>query len=275
MSTTSTILMEDATGIIEQSRTLVDLLRGRAQRQTCDMAFTFLGNDGAAEASLTYAALDGRARAIGAWLQSLGAAQERVLLLYPPGLDYVAAFFGCLYAGAIAVPAYPPRFNQNLLRLQAIVADAQAKFALTTTQILTRLEPLFPQAEDLRALGWLATDALANDAASAWQQPGITGESLAFLQYTSGSTSTPKGVMVSHGNLLANSAYINQSFAHTAQSIAVTWLPAFHDMGLIDGIIQPIYTGFPCYVMSPLTFLQRPLRWLGHLALSRDAQRRA
>lgn len=262
MSTTSGVLVEEAADIIHSSQTLVDVLRWRAQTQPGDTAYTFLVNDAVEESRLTYAELDRRARQVGAWLQELGAARERVLLLYPPGLDYVAAFFGCLYAGAVAVPAYPPRFNQNLLRLQAIVGDAQAKFALTTAQILSRMEAFFPQAEDLRALEWLATDATDESAAGDWQNPCNTGESLAFLQYTSGSTSAPKGVMVSHGNLLYNSAYINHGFRHTAESVSVTWLPAFHDMGLIDGIIQPIYSGFPCYLMSPMTFLQRPLRWL-------------
>lgn len=262
MSTNSGVLIKESAGIINSAQTLVDVLRWRAQTQPGDTAYTFLINDVAEESRLTYGELDRRARRVGARLQELGAAGERVLLLYPPGLDYIAAFLGCLYAGAVAVPAYPPRFNQHLLRLQAIVADARAKFALTTTQILSRMESFFPEAEDLRALGWVATDGTDDAADDAWQNPCMTSEGLAFLQYTSGSTSAPKGVMVSHGNLIANSAYINNIFSHTDDSISVTWLPAFHDMGLIDGILQPLYSGFPCYLMSPMTFLQRPLRWL-------------
>ncbi|HZF41199.1 MAG TPA: AMP-binding protein, partial [Blastocatellia bacterium] len=158
--------------------------------------------------NLSYLELDQRARAIGAWLQSIGSAGQRVLLLYPSGLDYVAAFFGCLYAGAVAVPAYPPRRNRNMLRLQAIVANAGATAALTTTSSMSNVTNHFEHSPDLEKLHWLSTDGVAADLAGQWKEPNLRGDDLAFLQYTSGSTAAPKGVMVSHGNLLHNGSLI-------------------------------------------------------------------
>lgn len=241
---------------------LVDLLSYRAQNHSASTAYTFL-QDGETEAgSVTYEELDTQARAIASQLQSLVAAGSRALLLYPPGLDFIAAFFGCLYAGVVAVPAYPPRRNQNMSRLQAIVADAQATVALTTRFLLDNIEGRFDENAELTNLRWLATDNIANDLATGWQEPQLSSHTLAFLQYTSGSTGTPKGVMVSHGNLLHNSALIHQCFAHTPNSQGVIWLPLYHDMGLIGGVLQPLFGGFPVTLMSPVDFLQKPLRWL-------------
>jgi len=248
-----------------QPSTLIDLLRWRAVHQPTQQSYTFLLDGEAAEAHLAYAEVDRQARAIGALLQDAGAAGERILLLYPPGLDYVAAFFGCLYAGAVAVPAYPPnpaRLERTLPRLQAIVNDAQPLVALTTTPILSMVGLLSSMSPDFQNLRWLATDALPPTLADEWRDPAAQPSTLAFLQYTSGSTAAPKGVMLTHANLLHNSALIHRAFAHSTASQGVIWLPPYHDMGLIGGIIQPLYAGFPVTLMSPVDFLQRPLRWL-------------
>ena len=242
--------------------TLVELLRWRALHQADRRAYTFLVDGEAEEVHLTYQELDRQARAIGARLQSLEVAGECLLLLHPPGLAYIAAFFGCLYAGGIAVPSYPPRLNRPDPRLQAIVADAQATVTLTNTHILSNVERRFAHTPDLADLRWLDTDGVSSDLAEEWQEPAISEDSLAFLQYTSGSTAAPKGVMVSHSDLLHNSALIHQCFEHTPESRGVIWLPPYHDMGLIGGILQPLYGGFPVILMSPVAFLQRPLRWL-------------
>lgn len=242
--------------------TLVELLRWRALHQPEQPAYTFLVDGETQEIHLTYGELDRQSRTIGALLQSLGATGERALLLYPPGLEFIAAFFGCLYAGVVAVPAYPPRFNRSMSHLQNIVVDAQATVVLTTTSILSNLKQWFAEAPELAALHWLATDNAVSTLAEDWQEPGVGSNTLAFLQYTSGSTATPKGVMVSHGNLLHNSAYLDHNWEHTTDSVLVTWLPHFHDMGLIYGIIQPLYRGFRCIMMPPVSFLQRPIRWL-------------
>jgi acyl-CoA synthetase (AMP-forming)/AMP-acid ligase II len=243
-------------------KTLIDLLRWRAKHQPNRVSYTFLVDGETEEDTLTYGELDRQARAIAAGLHTLVSPGERVLLLYPPGLEYIAAFFGCLYAGAVAVPAYPPRRNRNLLRLQAVVADAQATVALTNASILTRIVPFFSQYPYLAPLRWLTSDSVAEGMENDWQEPVITGEALAFLQYTSGSTSAPKGVMLSHGNLLHNERLIQKVFRQNEDSIIAGWLPLYHDMGLIGNVIQPLFIGAPCVLMSPTTFLQRPFRWL-------------
>lgn len=241
---------------------LTAILRWRAATQGNTEAYTYLQDGEAAEVNLTYAELDQAARAIAGTLQQLGAKGERVLLLFPPGLAYITAFYGCLYAGAVAVPAYPPRQNRSLLRLQSIVADAQASFVLTSAAILARVEEWLPQNPDLAKLQWLSTDTIDSAAAAFWSEPDIRPETLAFLQYTSGSTALPKGVMVSHGNLMHNQEVIRTACAHTEQSTFVGWLPLYHDMGLIGNVMQPLYLGSRCVLLSPVAFLQRPLRWL-------------
>ncbi|KJH71677.1 fatty acyl-AMP ligase [Aliterella atlantica] len=241
---------------------MVDLLNYRAQNNSDQTAYTFLQGGEVEAGSLTYQQLALQARAIATKLQALNASGSRALLLYPPGLDFVAAFFGCLFANVIAVPAYPPRRNQNMNRLQAIVASSQAEIALTTTSLLGNIEASFAQSPELSQLTWLTTDDIASDLAEAWQEPAVDSNTLAFIQYTSGSTGTPKGVMVSHGNLLHNLASIHQCFAHTPDSRGVIWLPPYHDMGLIGGVLQPLYGGFPVTLMASVDFLQKPLRWL-------------
>lgn len=241
--------------------TLVELLDYRAQSQPNQTAYIFL-QQGAETGKLTYAQLAQQARAIAAYLQSIGAVGERALLLYPSGLDFITAFFGCLYAGVVAIPAYPPRPNQNLSRLQAIIQDSGSTVALTTTSLLTNLERQAIQNPELATLHWIATDAIASNLLQVWRSPEVTSDTLAFLQYTSGSTGLPKGVTVSHGNLLHNSALIQECFSHTPESRGVIWLPPYHDMGLIGGVLQPLYSGFPVTLMSPIDFLQKPFRWL-------------
>ncbi|MBM7114700.1 non-ribosomal peptide synthase/polyketide synthase [Archangium primigenium] len=245
--------------------TLLDLLTQRASETPDQRLYTFLDDAGAEEATLTFAGLEQRARRIAVALQQVAAPGERVMLLYPPGLDYVTGFFGCLYAGLIAVPAYPPdpsRLGRTLPRLQAIIDDAQAKVVLTTSFIASMGEFLFEQAPELRALHWLATDELAAGTEDAWRRPVLESGTLAFLQYTSGSTGTPKGVMLSHANLLNNLELISHAFQARADSVGVIWLPPYHDMGLIGGILEPLYKGMHTALLSPLSFLKTPLRWL-------------
>lgn len=248
--------------------TFLDLLRLRAREQPDRRAYIFLSDGEAAEATLTYGELDRQARAIGAALAH--AAGERALLLYPPGLEFVAAFFGCLYAGVVAVPAYPPdptRLAQSLPRLRAIVQDARPALILTVSPILAFAEALAASEPELAAPRWLATDELARASGDDWRRPPAVGAgTLAFLQYTSGSTAEPKGVMVSHGNLMHNSAHICRMGEHTVASVYVCWLPMYHDMGLIGGVLQPLYAGMLGVLLSPAAFLVRPRRWLRAIA---------
>ncbi len=242
--------------------TLIDILQYRAESQPDQTIYTFLLDGETEQIKLTYQELDQKAKAIAAYLQSLGAPQERILLLYPPGLGFVEAFFACLYAGAIAIPAYPPRPNRSIARIQSIIKDAQPSLALTTNSILNGLKRRAEQAPELKTLRWLATDDVNLQYAQKWQKVPSSGDDLAFLQYTSGSTAEPKGVKIAHNNLLHNLKAIHRSFQHSTQSQGVIWLPPYHDMGLIGGILQPLYGDFPVVLMSPLIFLQNPLRWL-------------
>jgi acyl-CoA synthetase (AMP-forming)/AMP-acid ligase II len=237
--------------------TFVELLRRNAAEQGGDVAFSFLGDD---EPSITWGELDGGARAIAALLLEEVEPGARVALLYPPGLDYPAALFGCFYAGAVAVPAYPPDVlapDRGLSRLRAILRDADVAAVLTSEAL----------AEPLRAvLGGarvLATDTLAGEGPA---PAAAAPDDLALLQYTSGSTAEPRGVMLSHANLTANSQAIHVAFGTSPSTRSVIWLPPYHDMGLIGGILQPVYVGFPVTLMSPLTFVRRPLRWLRALS---------
>ena len=242
--------------------TLVDLLRHRSYHQADQIAFTFLRDGEEEQDCWSYQMLDKRARAIAVHLQSLNSSGKRALLIYPPGLDFIAAFFGCLYANVIAVPVYQPRRNHHLQRLQAILDAAAATIAFTTEAIKARIAPWLAEVPSMQAISWCATDQLDHEQATLWEEPAVSANTLAFLQYTSGSTGNPKGVMVSHANLLHSSADQDLTWEYTPESAIVTWLPVFHDLGLIFGMLQPIYKGIPCYMMAPVSFLQRPARWL-------------
>ncbi len=241
---------------------LVDILRKRAQAQPDRIAYTFLVDGETKEVNLTYQQLDQRARAIAADLQAFCQPGDRALLLYPSGLEFIAAFFGCLYAGVVAVPAYPPRRNQNVSRLEAILQDARPRVVLTTNLISSNIETKLAENEELTSLYYIATDIIPQEKSSFWQKPELNGDTLALLQYTSGSTGTPKGVMLAYDNIMHNLAMIADCFGHTTSSKGLIWLPLYHDMGLIGGILQPLFVGFPVVLMSPMHFLQKPLRWL-------------
>lgn len=260
-------------------RTLSELLLWRAERQSDRVAYRFLLDGEQEESSIGYRALEERARAIGAWLQeTLSGPGRPVLLLFRPGLDFLSAFFGCLHGGMIAVPTFPPhpaRRNRTAARLEAIVENAQPVATLTTSDLLPAAEQLAGCDNSGGRTTILAIDRLGESGAGAagwserWRPPAIDGDSLALLQYTSGSTGAPNGVMLSHANLLHNSEQIRVYFEHTEDSRCLSWLPPYHDMGLIGGILQPLYAGFPSTLLSPLHFLQQPVRWLRAIARGR------
>jgi acyl-CoA synthetase (AMP-forming)/AMP-acid ligase II/alkanesulfonate monooxygenase SsuD/methylene tetrahydromethanopterin reductase-like flavin-dependent oxidoreductase (luciferase family)/acyl carrier protein len=252
--------------------TFVDLVRARAAHDGDRVALTYLSGDGAAHATWSFAELDRRARAIAVRLLASARPGDRALLLYPaggeggaaegaPALELLAAFHGCLYAGVIAVPAYPPRADRGLLRLLAIAKDAGASLALSTSDVVARREGLFALAPGLRALEWIATDAV-DEGADAFRPPAVTGASVAFLQYTSGSTRSPRGVMVSHENLLHNTGLFERALGPDARSVILGWLPLYHDLGLVGHALAAMYSGIRCVLMSPLDFARRPLSWL-------------
>ena len=245
---------------------LVDVLRQRAKEQPDKLVYRFLVDGEHDEVVLNYADLDQRARSLGALLQSCTKPGDRVLLLFPPGIDFIVAFWGCLYAGVMAVPAYPPhpvRLEKSLPIILRIIADARPSVALLT---FTLSAAIGSRNEILAAFGkmkLLTAEAAESGAwAEQWQTPEIGANDPAFLQYTSGSTSVPKGVVLSHNNLIHNMRLIEQCFGATEQTQGVLWLPPYHDMGLIGGILQPVYTGALATLMPPMLFLQRPFRWL-------------
>ncbi|HVT15727.1 MAG TPA: amino acid adenylation domain-containing protein, partial [Thermoanaerobaculia bacterium] len=246
--------------------TLVAALRRRATAHPDRWACSFLADGERDERRLSYGALDLRARAVAARLQASGLGGERVLLLFPPGLEYAAALLGCFYAGAVAVPAYPPTGSRGAPRLAAILADCAARCVLTTAALLPALERLRAGAAGRPAPFALEIGGIAGAEAEGWRDPGVRGDDLALLQYTSGSTSAPKGVMISHGNLAANQAMIGEAFRTDADAVVVSWLPLYHDMGLIGGLLHPLWRGAHCVLFSPLHFLQRPRRWLEAIA---------
>ena len=242
--------------------TLVDVLRNRVISKPNQTIYNFLVDGETEELSLTYSQLEQKAKAIATYLQSVTSPQDRVLLLFPAGLNYITAFFGCLYAGVIAIPAYPPRPNRSLSRIQNILRNAQTNVALTDSDTFQSLEGQLAHTPELKNLRWITTDTINSNHAEDWREPNITPESIAFLQYTSGSTAEPKGVKIAYQNLLHNLEAIHRCFRHSPQSKGLIWLPPYHDMGLIGGILQPLYGNFPVTLMSPLMFLQNPLRWL-------------
>ena len=248
--------------------TLVDIVRDRARTRPDVTVLTFLGDGINASDSLTYARLDAEALRISRTLRRKVEPGARALLLYSPGLDFVTAFFGCLYAGVVAIPTALPKRNAKGDRLQAIVDDAQPEVILTAGSLVGSLAAGDWGAAVGRVEHVVVTDKASGDEvcapavlpAAEWE-PHATD--LAFLQYTSGSTASPKGVMVTHANILENCRYIQESFRLCdAQTRSVSWLPGYHDMGLIDGILQPIHTGFAGYLMPPTVFFQQPVLWL-------------
>ncbi len=254
----------------EAPTTMVGVLRARAAAEPDRVACSYLMDGEADERRLTYAALDRRARAIAAALARHAAPGARALLLHEPGLEFVAAFFGCLYAGVTAIPMQPPfagRASAALAKVAAVVDDARPVLALTASPLREALDGVLAAAHPpARALRWLETDAVPDGMAEEWSDPAPGAGDLAFLQYTSGSTTAPRGVMLTHGALMHNSAEIERCFGHSPATTAVIWLPPYHDMGLIGGIVQPVFAGFPVTLMSPVAFLQRPLRWLQAIA---------
>ncbi|MFE1599076.1 amino acid adenylation domain-containing protein [Methylobacterium sp. ID0610] len=232
-------------------------LRWLAANHPAVPALRFLDDPEAGEVQLDYAALDRRSRAIAARLQALAAPGDRVCLMLETGLDYVAGFFGCLYAGLIAVPLFPPepRRAQHQARIAAVIADAEPAVILAHRDGVAGVPAAGPA-------HILAVEAIATAEAAAWRETAPDPEAAAFLQYTSGSTASPKGVVVTHANLIANERLIRDGFGLGPRDVMVSWLPLYHDMGLIGGLLQPIHTGFPAVLMSPKHFLGRPIRWL-------------
>lgn len=236
------------------------ILRHAAERGA-QRVFTFLKDGEEEESSLTYAELRDQALVVAAELAALGLAGQRVVLLHPPGRDFVIAFCGCLLAGVVAVPLHPPVTRRLLERVQAVVEDCRAAAVLVTEAGVAGVEALASS----HGLVVVATDRAA---AAARGEPALCAEAdrPAFLQYTSGSTGSPKGVIITQGNLVVNSGQIGEAFATRPGDVGVNWLPLLHDMGLIGNVVHVIHQGITCVHMSPQSMIRKPLRWLKAVA---------
>ena len=242
--------------------TMLERLRYWAIAQPNKVAFRFLDSGEEETESLTFAELDEKARAIATRLVSMGLKGERALMMYWPGLDFVTAFMGCHYAGVVPVPAYPPRRNRSMHRISSISDDVQASVALTTEPIIKRSENWLEDEPTLKSIPWLATEKIPTVLANDWVKPKMSENDLGLIQYTSGSTGSPKGVMLTHRNIVANCRMIAQGFQVGHTATCASWLPLYHDMGLIGGILEPMYAGMDEILMSPVAFLTKPIRWL-------------
>ena len=253
---------------MQKQHNLVELLQQRAGTTPQKIAYRFLQDGTTETGKITYAQLNLQARAIAAKLQSLTQPKARVVLVYTydAAIEFVAAFMGCLYADTIAVTTTPPRHSKDLSKLAQRIGDSGAEVILTTSEIIegfkSKIATNLGVVSKFKHLKWFTTDDIDRELAASWQQPSIEPESIAFLQYTSGSTGIPKGVMVTHGNILQNEEMIRQGFGHDENAIVVGWLPLFHDMGLIGNVLQPLYLGTESLLMSPVALAQKPFEWL-------------
>ena len=247
-------------------RSLVELIHHRAATQPHDCAYTLLSDRGRPEASITFAELAARATALAGRLAARAPPGERALLLCPGGIDFMVALCGCLLACIIAVPLMLPRRQSGRDASAGIVADCAPRLALAAGAVIEARRGELAERFASGGLEWLAVDEAAAEAAAGGAPPRLlpapAADDIALLQYTSGSTSAPKGVVLSHANLLANLAMIRRAFGNTARSTYVSWVPLYHDMGLIVNVLQSLYVGSRCVLMAPVAFIQRPLVWL-------------
>lgn len=252
----------------EQYRSFVHLARDHAERKPSDQAYTFLDAELREDCSLAFREIDRAARAVAGTLQQRCGFGERAVLLLPTGSEFVKGFFGCLYAGVIAVPSYLPlsRKAAHQKRLEAIIRDAGARFVLTEATHVAQLRAAMVEMGLAHTVECIDTSVPAGNA-DFWHMPDIAADSIAFLQYTSGSTSAPKGVIVTHSNLLANETLIQRCFDERAGAIVVNWLPLYHDMGLIGNMLQPFFRGERAVSMAPAIFLADPINWLRAISI--------
>ncbi len=252
-------------GTSEACASLIRRLRAHAKERSDAIAFATLADGQSPQATLTYEQLDRRARAIAVHLQNQGLAGGRVVLAYPPGLEFIAAYFGVLYAGGVAVPSCPPR-RRTIGQFLALTADCRATLALSTADAISQFQAIGKVAA---AVSWCATDQLGEADADRWVDCDPLPDALAMIQYTSGSTCRPKGVMLTHSNLLENTRAISEAFGIRSDSGGVSWLPAYHDMGLVGGVLVPMFNGITNILLAPSMFVRDPFQWLRAISVSR------
>lgn len=251
----------------EQSLTIIEAIYKHSVNNPEGLAYGYISSEGTLESELTYRELISRSESVAAELLASCEPGDRALLLFHGGTEFIVSFLGCLIAGIVPVPGYPVRVPasaaqpaRNFLRLVPIIRNAEPKVALSTRQVVDRQAELSATEPVFSNLKWIAVEEIPDQPLKS--RPEVVASDLAFLQYTSGSTSVPKGVMVSHGNLVSVFKDMDTSWEHDASSVMVTWSPVFHDMGLIHGILYPLYFGFPVYTLTAASVLQQPKRWL-------------
>ena len=254
--------LKDREDNVRNCTTYTQVIKNWAKIKPDHTVFRFLQNGVDENESFTYKQLQARSEALGATMQKLGTNGDRVLLLFQPGLSYVASLFACFYSGFVAVPAYPPKRNKGIDRIHTIIKDADAKICLVSQQIYNDISKNLQNDEILNKLQWIVYEDITDEKAVDFIETEISANDVALLQYTSGSTGAPKGVMITQLNILYNSEYIRQSFGLNSSSVGVNWLPIFHDMGLIGGVLQAAYIGGVNIGMPPMAFLKRPYNWL-------------
>ncbi len=249
--------------ILQNSKTYIEVIKKRVTADPEHVVFRFLDNGIDESEAFSYNQLETRSKALGAAMQQYARKGERVLLLFPAGLKYVASLFACFYSGMIAVPAYPPRRNRNLNRVLTIIEDSGAHISIISRQVYRDIERNFKDNPLLRNMLWIVYEEIGDKKASEWKKTEIFADDVALIQYTSGSTGNPKGVMITQLNLFYNSEYIHQTFEFSKETtLGMNWLPIFHDMGLIGGILQAAYLGGLNVGMPPVEFLKNPYKWL-------------
>ena len=250
----------------KSSKTWVDCLQNMARQLPDKTAYIYLNEHGKRVDEITFSELDRRARSLAFHLLGYCTPKDRVLLLYPPGLDYVVAFYGCLYAGLIAVPLYSPQNNKKIELIDTIANNCDAKHALSTDRYVRKIQENKQNSEAINRLNdrvtWTATDLMTFNRESHWQYPEIDHSTVAYLQFTSGSTSVPKGIELNHEQTLLHAAEIEQLWQIKENSSIAVWLPHFHDLGQVFAILQPVYIGITCTLMSPASFIKNPYIWL-------------
>ena len=251
--------------VVQNCTTYTEVIKKRTESIPDHVVFRFLSDGVNENESFTYQQLETRAKAIAASMQKAGLKGDKVLLLFQPGLPYIASLFACFYAGFVAIPAYPPRRNRGIDRIHTIISDSQAQICIVSRQVYDNIQSQKinrKKDELLEQLKWIIYEDVADSNAMEFSNTSISPDDVALLQYTSGSTGNPKGVLVTQLNLLYNSEYIRQSMGLSSSTVSVHWLPVFHDMGLIGGILQGAYVGGVNIGMPPAAFLKKPLNWL-------------
>jgi acyl-CoA synthetase (AMP-forming)/AMP-acid ligase II len=245
---------------------LVEVVRHRAMHQANERAYVFISDSGTELAQLTFGELDSYSRSLARTLRMRGRTGDRALLIFPPGLEFIVAYLACLYAGIVAVPVVPPRRGRLRLATLSIAEDCQPTIGLTNDVFLSEVAKEFSGQAAWDAITWMSIGAARNSSCDRADGCTVAFDEVAFLQYTSGSTSAPKGVMVTHRNLVTNLEMIRRAFGTTSHSRFVSWMPLYHDMGLILNVLHTLYIGSLCVLMAPASFIQRPLAWLAAIS---------